>query len=175
MLREAGIETAVDVVSENSERFVKIVKPALKFTDYLILNEVEAGNVLGKAIRRKDGSIDFKDASEASAALLKSGVGKIVIIHFPEGAVAAARENSGIVHESAKSLKLPKGFIKGTVGAGDAFCAGCLSQISKCESLSEILKFGNGLAAASLSHPTASQGIKSMEQVYEHIDAYGRK
>jgi sugar/nucleoside kinase (ribokinase family) len=172
MLREAGIETAIDVVSENSDRFNKIVTPSLKFTDYLILNEIEAGKVLEKKLRRNDGGIDFKDASEASEALFKMGVGKMVVIHFPEGAVATVKENNKIVRESVKSLKLPPGFIKGTVGAGDAFCAGSLSQIYKGESISNILKFGNGVAAASLSHPTASQGIKSIDQVKELISKF---
>ncbi|MFA6293080.1 MAG: carbohydrate kinase family protein [Victivallales bacterium] len=172
MLREAGIETAIDVVSENSDRFNRIVTPSLKFTDYLIFNEIEAGKVLEKRIRSKEGGIDFKDASEAADALLKMGVGKMVVIHFPEGAVASVKENGKIVRESVKSLKLPAGFIKGTVGAGDAFCAGCLSQIYRGESISNILKFGNGVAAASLSHPTASQGIKSVEQVKELIEQF---
>lgn len=172
MLREAGIETAIDVVSENSDRFNRIVTPSLKFTDYLIFNEIEAGKVLEKKIRQKDGSIDFKDAAEAADALIKTGVGKMVVIHFPEGAVATVKENNKIIRESVKSLKLPSGFIKGTVGAGDAFCAGCLTQIYRGESISNILKFGNGVAAASLSHPTASQGIKSIDQVKELIENF---
>jgi sugar/nucleoside kinase (ribokinase family) len=172
MLKEAGIETAIDVVSENSDRFNRIVTPSLKFTDYLIFNEIEAGKVLEKKIRQKDGSINFKDASEAADALIKTGVGKMVVIHFPEGAVATVKENNKIIRESVKSLKLPKGFIKGTVGAGDAFCAGCLSQIYKGESIANILKFGNGVAAASLNHPTASQGITSIDQVMDLIEQY---
>ena len=40
--REHGLETSVDVVSEMSDRFTKIVPPALKYTDYCIINEIEA-------------------------------------------------------------------------------------------------------------------------------------
>lgn len=172
MLKEAGIETAIDVVSENSERFKKIVTPSLKFTDYLIFNEVEAGKVLEKGIRRKDGGIDFKDAADAAVALLKMGVGKMVVIHFPEGAAAAVKEKKRIFRESVRSLKLPHGFIKGTVGAGDAFFAGCLYMLYKGESIGNVLEFGSGTAAASLSHQTASHGIRSVEQVRELIDRF---
>jgi len=172
MLKDSGIETAVDVVSENSERFTGIVVPSLKYTDYLIFNEVEAGKVLGKPLRKRDGSIKFKDASEASERLLRMGVGKMVVIHFPEGAVATVREKGKIIGESVKSLKLPHGFIKGTVGAGDAFCAGCLFGISEGRPLAEILKLATGVAAASLSDPTASKGIKSIAQVNELIDKH---
>ncbi len=172
MLKDAGIETAIDVVSENSERFNRIVTPSLKFTDYLIFNEVEAGKVLEKKIRRKDGGIDFKDASEAADALLKMGVGKIVVIHFPEGAVATVKDKNRLVREKAKSLKLPSGFIKGTVGAGDAFCAGCLQVIYEGGNLKEMLALGNGVAAASLSHPSASLGIESIVQVKGLTDKF---
>ncbi|HCE44168.1 MAG TPA: carbohydrate kinase family protein [Lentisphaeria bacterium] len=172
MLKDAGIETAIDVVSENSERFNRIVTPSLKFTDYLIFNEIEAGKVLEKPIRRKDGSIDFKDAAAAADALLKMGVGKMVVIHFPEGAVATVKEKNKIVRESVNSLKLPSGFIKGTVGAGDAFCAGCLYMLNKGEPIRNILEFGSGVAAASLSHPGASHGIKSIDQVKELINKF---
>ena len=38
----AGMKTSVDVVSEDSDRFAKVVNPALKHVDYCILNEIEA-------------------------------------------------------------------------------------------------------------------------------------
>src|SRR5690242_11645540 len=41
--QSTGIKTSVDVVSEDSDRFPKIVIPALKYVDYCILNEIEAG------------------------------------------------------------------------------------------------------------------------------------
>ena len=37
--KEHGLETSVDVVSEMSDRFQKIVPPSLKYTDYCIINE----------------------------------------------------------------------------------------------------------------------------------------
>ena len=40
--RERGILTAVDVVSEDSDRFARIVTPALAHVDYLVINEIEA-------------------------------------------------------------------------------------------------------------------------------------
>jgi sugar/nucleoside kinase (ribokinase family) len=96
----------------------------------------------------------------------------MVLIHFPEGAVAAVKEKNKVYCESISSLRLPSEFIKGTVGAGDAFCAGALYQIHKGESIASILKFGSGVAAASLSHPTASHGIKSIKQVNELIQSH---
>jgi sugar/nucleoside kinase (ribokinase family) len=48
--QDAGIATSIDVVSEDSDRFPQIVKPALKYTDYAILNEFEAGKTTGHEI-----------------------------------------------------------------------------------------------------------------------------
>jgi len=45
--RAAGFKTSIDVVSEDSERFSKIIGPALKQVDYCILNEIEASKVTG--------------------------------------------------------------------------------------------------------------------------------
>jgi len=45
--QDAGLKTSVDVVSEDSDRFAKIVSPALKHVDYCILNEIEAGKTAG--------------------------------------------------------------------------------------------------------------------------------
>lgn len=48
---ERGLQTAVDVVSEDSDRFSTVVRPALPFIDYLIINEVEAERTTGRKIR----------------------------------------------------------------------------------------------------------------------------
>ncbi|MFR7743602.1 MAG: PfkB family carbohydrate kinase [Acutalibacteraceae bacterium] len=51
------------------------------------------------------------------------GVAKWAVIHCPE--LGCGMDEAGNYCEF-ESLKLPKGYIKGTVGAGDAFCAGVL-------------------------------------------------
>ena len=56
--QEAGLKTSVDVVSEDSDRFSKVVSPALKYVDYCILNEIEAGKTAGFKIRGADNKLD---------------------------------------------------------------------------------------------------------------------
>src|SRR5580704_3374748 len=119
----AGLKTSVDVVSEDSDRFAKIVCPALKHVDYCILNEIEAGKTTGFEIRRQDGRLDTVALRHAAGALLQQGVRELVVIHFPEGAFARTRKGEDVWQSS---LKLPAGYIVGTAGAGDAFCAGLL-------------------------------------------------
>ena len=68
--QRAGLKTSIDCVSEDSDRFVRIVSPILPYTDYCILNELEAGKTTGYIIRRKDGTLDTVGLRKAAEALL---------------------------------------------------------------------------------------------------------
>jgi sugar/nucleoside kinase (ribokinase family) len=155
----AGMKTSVDVVSEDSDRFSKIVSPALKHVDYCILNEIEAGKTTGFKIRQADGRLDTVALRHAAGALLQSGVREVVIIHFPEGGFARTRD--GTDHWQS-SLKLPPKYIAGTAGAGDAFCAGTLLGLHEGWELQQCLLTGVCVAAASLSDPTCTAGVKNL-------------
>jgi len=155
----AGVKTSVDVVSEDSDRFAKIVTPALKHVDYCILNEIEAGKTTGFKIRQQDGKLDAVALRHAAGALLQQGVRELVVIHFPEGAFARTRTGNDIWQSS---LKLPQDYIAGTAGAGDAFCAGVLLGLHEGWELQRCLLTGVCVAAASLAHPTCTAGVKSL-------------
>jgi sugar/nucleoside kinase (ribokinase family) len=155
----SGIKTSVDVVSEDSDRFTKIVSPALRNVDYCILNEIEAGKTAGFKIRAADGTLDTVAVRHAAGALLQQGVRDLVVIHFPEGAFARTRRGEDVWQSS---LKLPAKYIAGTAGAGDAFCAGVLFGLHEGWELERCLLTGVCIAAASLSHPTCTAGVKSL-------------
>ncbi len=157
--QEAGIKTSVDVVSEDSDRFAKVVTPALKHVDYCILNEIEAGKTAGFRIRQPDGRLDTVALRHAAGALLQLGVRELVAIHFPEGGFARTRKGEDYWQSS---LNLPARFIAGTAGAGDAFCAGLLFGLHEGWELQRCLKTGVCVAAASLSDPTCTGGVKSL-------------
>lgn len=154
--QEAGLKTSVDVVSEDSDRFSRIVSPALKHVDYCVLNEIEAGKTAGFKIRNADGKLDTVALKHAAGALLQMGVKEVVVIHFPEGAFARTRR--GEDHWQS-SLNLPAKYIAGTAGAGDAFCAGVLFGLHEDWELSRCLLTGVCAAAASLAHPTCTDGM----------------
>ena len=156
----AGMKTSVDAVSEHSDRFSKIVTPALKFCDYCVLNEIEAGNTTGFKIRKADGQLDTAALRHAAAVLLQKGVRELVVIHFPEGAFARTRRGDDFWQSS---LRLPPKFILGTAGAGDAFCAGVLLGLHEDWALPSCLQTGVCLAAGSLSDPTCTEGVKSLK------------
>jgi sugar/nucleoside kinase (ribokinase family) len=166
----AGLKTSVDVVSENSDRFARIVSPALKQTDYCILNEIEAGKTTGFKIRLADGTLDTVALRHAAGALLQLGVREVVVVHFPEGGFARTRDGKDYWQSS---LKLPPKYIGGTAGAGDAFCAGTLLGLHEGWDLQRCLLTAVCVAAASLSDPTCTAGVKSLTAALALAKKYG--
>jgi sugar/nucleoside kinase (ribokinase family) len=158
--QEAGLKTSVDVVSEDSDRFASIVSPALKHCDYCVLNEIEAGKTAGFKIRGADGKLDTVSLKHAAGALLQMGVREVVVIHFPEGGFARTRKGEDFWQSS---LNLPPKYIAGTAGAGDAFCAGMLFGLHEGWDLARCLKTAVCAAAASLAHPTCTDGMKDLD------------
>lgn len=168
--QEAGLRTSVDVVSEDSDRFAQVVTPALKYVDYCILNEIEAGKTAGFKIRQADGKLDTVSLRHAAGALLQKGVREQVVIHFPEGAFARTRKGEDVWQSS---LKLPAKAIAGTAGAGDAFCAGILLGFHEDWELKKSLETGVAVAAASLSDPTCTNGVKPLAACQALAKKYG--
>ncbi len=157
----AGLKTSVDVVSEDGDRFNRIVTPALRHVDYCILNEIEAGKTTGFKIRREDGTLDTVALRHAAGAMLQCGVKEVVVIHFPEGGFARTRDGKD---SWQMSLKLPMKFIAGTAGAGDAFCAGVLLGLHEGWDMQQCLHTAVCAAAASLSDPTCTNGMKPLAE-----------
>ncbi len=155
----AGVKTSVDVVSEDSDRFARIVNPALQHVDYCILNEIEAGKTTGFSVRNAARELEAAALRHAAGALLQQGVRDLVVIHFPEGAFARTRKGEDFWQPS---LKLPREFIRGTAGAGDAFCAGVLLGLHQGWELQRSLLTGVCIASASLADPTCTAGVKSL-------------
>ena len=164
-LQKQGYETSVDVVSEEGDRYRKVILPCLKYTDYLIINEVEAENCLGIALR-KDGKVRLTEAEEAARQLLDLGVGKMVVIHFPEGGVVATKDGRSC---SAPSFSPSREEIVSTVGAGDAFCAGALYAIHEGYDLEDLLDFAAACARFNLFSTTSTGGAPTLEVIKEFI------
>ena len=156
--RQRGIKTSIDVVTEASERFGRIVTPALRYTDYCVINEVEAQATTGVRLTREDGLLRREALPEALGTLKELGVSTWAVIHSPEGGFGLD-ENDAYVE--VPSLKLPRGYIKGSVGAGDAFCSGVLYAAWKGLPLAQAIELGTACAACSLSQPGATEGMRS--------------
>ena len=164
-----GLKTSIDVVSETGDRFVKLVRPALRYSDYCVINELEAQQTTGVMLRDDDGVLHRENLRAALEKLRELGVSTWAVIHCPE--LGAGIDETGAYFEM-NSLCLPKGFIRGTVGAGDAFCAGILYAAESGWAMPEALKLGACTAAASLRAVSASDGVESVEEVLKLYDLY---
>ncbi len=165
ILKEAkkrGIVTSVDMVSD-SQGDCAAVKACLPYTDNLIINELEAGMLTGI-------EPTIKALPRMAAVIKEMGVCDRVIIHTPAIGVCCSRQGCFTL----PSIALPKGFIKGTTGAGDAFCAGALLSIYRGMSELEILARAERAAVASLTAPDSIGGMRSEAEIDALIAAVQR-
>jgi ribokinase len=103
----------------NAAPFDPNVAPLLPLVDYLLVNEIEAGQLLDS------GPVSVGDAPAAGAELRDLGIGSAVILTLGgHGAVL-------VDHDGPLSIAAPKVPVVDTTGAGDAFagafCAGLAS------------------------------------------------
>lgn len=155
--REAGLETIVDIVSAEHSQFREIALSAIPYTDHLVINEVEAGRIVDQTLSESD----VAGICSAAATILALGVGRSVVIHFTKGCVAAT---SGQPTVRQGSLDLPSGFSQGATGAGDAFAAGYLYGLHENWPMEKRLELAVCSAAASLTHPTPSAGLRPVAE-----------
>lgn len=155
--KEKGILTSIDLVSENSDRYA-LVLPCLPYVDNLIINEIEAGKLAGMEPTREN-------LPAIADKLLSLGVRQRVIIHQPELGLCKTRESLTVL----PSCKLPKGYVKGKTGAGDAFCSGALIAIERGAADRDILELAEAAAVASLTAPDATSGIMEEGLLLENI------
>lgn len=152
---ERGIKTSIDLVSENSDRYSDVL-PSLKYTDNLIINELEAGKLTGI-------EPTLESLETIAKKLLLLGVRERVIIH--ERSLGIVVSERGVT--TLASYSLPSGFIKGTTGAGDAFCAGALLAIHEEKSDLEILEYATASALGALSAADAVSGMRTLGELKE--------
>ncbi len=165
-----GIRTSIDVVTESGDRFRTLVPPALRYTDYCVINELEAQQITGVLLRDEEERLYPEHMEEALRKMKELGVSTWAVIHCPEGGYGLDEKNHFL---TVRSLKLPEGYIKGTVGAGDAFCAGVLYGAEKGWGLAESVRLGTCAAAASLSEAGATEGMRPAAEVLKLAELYG--
>ncbi|MBQ9951464.1 MAG: carbohydrate kinase family protein [Clostridia bacterium] len=153
-----GIRTSVDIVTETGDRTGRLAPPALRYADYCIINETEATGVTGVPLRTEDGALLTENMPLALQKMKELGVSTWAVIHCPEAGFGLDENNQFV---TVPSLKLPEGYIKGSVGAGDAFCSGVLYAAWKGETLTSALELGTATAACSLSEPGSTEGVRT--------------
>lgn len=165
-----GIRTSIDVVSDSSGRFREKVAPALRYCDYAIMNEIEGCGVSGLDPRRPDGSISLENIRATMEQMLALGVRDRVILHSKEAGFMLTADGT---FRHAPAVDIAPARIAGKVGAGDAFCAGCLYALHNGMLDEEILSFASAAAVCNLTAPDSVSGMRPAAAV-SAIAASGR-
>lgn len=167
--KKRGMRTSIDMVSEQSPRAAGVVKSALCYTDYCAINEVEAEAVTGIDLSSSNKMLSC-NAEKAVKRLRELGVSKWAVIHSPQCSYGLDCETSEFA--AMPSLKLPAGFIKGTNGAGDAFCSGILYAAQQGDGIKDAMKLAAACAACSLSEENGSDGMREYKDVLKVYEQY---
>jgi sugar/nucleoside kinase (ribokinase family) len=166
--RAAGLRTSLDCVSDNSDRFLPVAKPALPHVDYFFANDFEATRLTGISVV-DDASRDPAKLRAAAHRLLAAGVNAWVFVHSPHGVFAA----SAAEDMWQPSLRVPAAEIRGAAGAGDALAAGILLGLHEGWPIARCLRLGVSAAASSLYDATCSASVRTVDECFRLADELG--
>ena len=161
--KASGFKTSIEMVTISKAENARMVKPCIPHLDYLIVNDDEAGAIAGLQLHFK-GEFQWDLAARTCENLLELGVGSVVAIHHPQGAVAMHRGFSPV---AAGAVRLPQAQIVSTVGAGDAFSAGYHYGLHANWPAEQCLALANAAAASSLRSMSTTGSIETADRCLE--------
>jgi sugar/nucleoside kinase (ribokinase family) len=157
--RAQRLAANLELMTTAAARLAELGRPCLPYLDWLIVNDYEIGALAGRETRRADGSADPAAVARAIDDALALGSMQWAAAHFPEGAVACARDGSRV---ALGSVALPASAIAGANGAGDAFAAGMLYALHEQWPIRECLELAHASAAASMRAVSTSAGVATV-------------
>ena len=121
--------------------------------------------------RLPDGSLNVTAIQGAMQKTMACGVGEKVVIHAKEAGFCLNKDGT---FSSLGSLRIPSDKIAGSVGAGDAFCAGCLYAIYNDMTDAQMLEFASASAACSLFAGNAVDGMRCKNDIQKLAENFER-
>ncbi len=144
-----GKVTALDTAWDATGKWMTTLEPCLSYLDYFMPSYEEAVQLSG-----------MTELEDIADAFLTYGI-KVVVIKV-------GSDGCYIKTADGETYKIPvyTGIdVKDTTGAGDSFCAGFLSGLSRGLTLEECGRLGNAVGAHCVMEVGASVGIKDYETV----------
>lgn len=171
-VQERGILTSVDAVTQDTDRYKQLMPAALRYADFVCLNEHEAASTTDIPLRNAQDQLILENMPRALAALKAMGVRRWVAVHAPEGGFGL--DENGEYHAIPGAV-VETSFIGGTVGAGDAFAAGLLLGAYRERPMDEALEYAIAASVSSLRDADASEGVLPLEEGLELIRSLPRR
>lgn len=171
-VQKKGIKTCIDVVSDQNGKFAEKVAPVIKYCDYIVINEIEGGMLCGISPRNESGDLLLDNLKKICQELKSQGVKDTVVLHCPE--LSCAIDSNEEFHVS-NSFDLPKDYVVGTVGAGDAFCAGMLYSFLNGYDVQKGMQLASCSAVCNLSAKNSVDGARSLAEILKVENMFSRR
>ncbi len=171
-VQKTGIKTSVDVVSDATADYKGKIIPALKYCDYIILNEVESSMLSDLPPYDENDNLLIDNIRKTMELMAGFGVKEKIVVHCKQAGFCYDVPTGEFT--VVPSLKIPSSEIKGSVGAGDAFCAASLYAIYNNFTDEHMLKFSSAAAASNLFAENSTDGMLSKAEIEKLEDKYGR-
>ncbi|MBR2878187.1 MAG: carbohydrate kinase family protein [Clostridia bacterium] len=153
--KEMGKLTVLDTAWDAKGRWMDVLRPCMPYIDVFLPS-------IDEAIQLAGGKTDLKEIADY---FFDCGVGQVAIKNGKHGCYL--RESA-----SAEGVTIPSYTVKAvdTTGAGDSFCAGFITGLSKGFSFAECGRFANAVGAHCVSAMGASTGIKPMADILKFME-----
>jgi sugar/nucleoside kinase (ribokinase family) len=147
--RQAGATTSLDPAWDAGGRWLEKLEPALPYLDYMFPSEIEAQMLTGEKV-----------STEAGKALVKMGVGKVVVKLGEQGSLMVDGED--IMKQRAFEVE-----VRDTTGAGDAYDAGFIAALMRDKDDREAMRWGTAAGALAVSDYGATSSSGSTERMID--------
>jgi sugar/nucleoside kinase (ribokinase family) len=165
----AGLETNLELCSISAPKLAKLVRPCLPHLNYLIVNDYEIGAIAGVPTRAGEDT-DVDAVVAAARAVLAMGSMRLVVAHFPLGAVLLPRDGELMI---VPSVAVPPEKVVGANGAGDAFAAGMIYGVLNGWELERSARLAHASASTSLRSLGTTEAVMSAEECLALADRWG--
>lgn len=170
-VQEKGVLTSVDMVTSAERERMRMLIPAIRYTDILCVNEHEGEIAAGIPLRDENDALIYENIPKALSRFKELGARKWAVIHAPEGGFGIDEKGG---YHAVPGAVVPKAYIGGTVGAGDAFTSGILLGAHRDSSLEEALTYATAAAVASLRTGDASEGVPTLDEALALLKTFPR-
>jgi sugar/nucleoside kinase (ribokinase family) len=170
--RAAGLTTNLEMASAPFDELRAFGRSCAPHLDLMIVNDYEIGGFAGVETREAglSGRAVGAKVEAALRAALDLGPMRLVVAHFPEGAIALTRDGG---RAALGSVAIPSDRIAGVNGAGDAFAAGTLYGWHEGWGLEACVRLGHACAAASMREVSTTAGVGTVAECLELAEKWG--
>jgi sugar/nucleoside kinase (ribokinase family) len=153
--RAAGVTTFLDVVWDDTGRWMELLGPCLPHTDYFVPNLTEAQALLG---------LETDEPEDIARALLSHGVSTVVLKLGADGCLLMPHTGAAM-HFPAFEVN-----VVDATGAGDAFVAGFITGVWQGWSLEQTARFANAVGGLCVTGLGAAGGVHSLPETLAFMD-----